>query len=233
MGGAQYTVCRGAAVGSLDEQTERVALQRVVRCRMRLGLQAATLPAEWRPPAGAGEPVGVSQRLHEVGLAIDPQERPLAHVAGGRRQDAGRVHIAGVAHEDGALPYPSLPCSALSASSPRDERERERQKQTAAWLRRPEPLVASPAVVFRASQRDRARPARRRGRKRSLCPRHRRRLLYPSAVYCEALAAVAGDGPTFAVVAALGVAFGAAFGRATGASVVNLVSDASLRTSSR
>jgi hypothetical protein len=57
--------------------------------------------------------------------------------------------------------------------------------------------------------------------------------LYPSAVYCEALAAVAGDGPTFAVVAALGVAFGAAFGRATGASVVNLVSDASLRTSSR
>jgi hypothetical protein len=57
--------------------------------------------------------------------------------------------------------------------------------------------------------------------------------LDPSAVYCEALAAVAGDGPTFAVVAALSVAFGAAFGRATGASVVNLVSDASLRTSSR
>jgi len=46
----------------------------------------------------------------------------------------------------------------------------------------------------------------------------------PGAVYWEALAAVAGDGPTLAVVAALGVAFGAAFVRATGASVVDLAS---------
>jgi hypothetical protein len=44
----------------------------------------------------------------------------------------------------------------------------------------------------------------------------------PRAVYWTALAAVVGDGPTLAVVAALAVALGAAFVRATGVAVVDL-----------
>ena len=46
----------------------------------------------------------------------------------------------------------------------------------------------------------------------------------PGAVYWEALATVAGDGPTLVVVAVIGLALGATFVRATDVSVVDLAS---------